>query len=176
MPVFDTADVLLNTCAAKDIQLISCGTLSFILSDISSHSELWKSIAGYLYSISASTLGKQWDEVSLFLSTRAHTHKCNNKYLRQTKDHVYVMMQMGPFLEKSVASFHLLPPTDDYVPPYKDPWRFWWQEFSFPTHNIPSPFPRIKGVNLFKFYVLASFFLLLALMVSCYSDWTPQPV
>ncbi|KDO79641.1 hypothetical protein CISIN_1g020921mg [Citrus sinensis] len=80
---------------------------------------------GYLYSISASTLGKQWDEVSLFLSTRAHTHKCNNKYLRQTKDHVYVMMQMGPFLEKSVASFHLLPPTDDYVPPYKDPWRFW---------------------------------------------------
>ncbi|KAH9760951.1 PsbP domain-containing protein 5 [Citrus sinensis] len=48
---------------------------------------------GYLYSISASTLGKQWDE-------------------------------MGPFLEKSVASFHLLPPTDDYVPPYKDPWRF----------------------------------------------------
>ncbi|KAH9760954.1 PsbP domain-containing protein 5 [Citrus sinensis] len=49
---------------------------------------------GYLYSISASTLGKQWDE-------------------------------MGPFLEKSVASFHLLPPTDDYVPPYKDPWRFW---------------------------------------------------
>ncbi|KAK9208008.1 hypothetical protein WN944_000359 [Citrus x changshan-huyou] len=49
---------------------------------------------GYLYSISASTLGMQWDE-------------------------------MGPFLEKSVASFHLLPPTDDYVPPYKDPWRFW---------------------------------------------------
>ncbi|KAK9274069.1 hypothetical protein L1049_018883 [Liquidambar formosana] len=32
---------------------------------------------------------------------------------------------MGPFLEKSVASFHLLPPTENYVPPYKDPWRFW---------------------------------------------------
>lgn len=33
--------------------------------------------------------------------------------------------QMGPFLEKTVASFRLLPPTDNYVPPYKDPWRFW---------------------------------------------------
>ncbi|VFQ66974.1 unnamed protein product [Cuscuta campestris] len=33
--------------------------------------------------------------------------------------------EMGPFLEKSAASFHLLPPTERYVPPYKDPWRFW---------------------------------------------------
>ncbi|XVE63568.1 hypothetical protein DITRI_Ditri07aG0030800 [Diplodiscus trichospermus] len=33
--------------------------------------------------------------------------------------------KMGPFLEQTVASFHLLPPTDNYVPPYKDPWRFW---------------------------------------------------
>ncbi|XP_057799619.1 psbP domain-containing protein 5, chloroplastic [Salvia miltiorrhiza] len=33
--------------------------------------------------------------------------------------------KMGPFLEKTVASFHLLPPTENYVPPYKDPWRFW---------------------------------------------------
>ncbi|XP_019179142.1 PREDICTED: psbP domain-containing protein 5, chloroplastic [Ipomoea nil] len=49
---------------------------------------------GYLYTLSASALGKQWD-------------------------------QMGPFLEKSVASFRLLPPTENYVPPYKDPWRFW---------------------------------------------------
>ncbi|XP_009606397.1 psbP domain-containing protein 5, chloroplastic [Nicotiana tabacum] len=49
---------------------------------------------GYLYTFSASTLGKQWDK-------------------------------MGPFLEKSVASFRLLPPTESYVPPYKDPWRFW---------------------------------------------------
>ncbi|KAL2543851.1 PsbP domain-containing protein 5 [Forsythia ovata] len=49
---------------------------------------------GYLYSINASTLNKQWDK-------------------------------MGPFLEKTVASFHLLPPTENYVPPYKDPWRFW---------------------------------------------------
>lgn len=49
---------------------------------------------GYLYTLSASTLSKQWDK-------------------------------MGPFLEKTVASFRLLPPTDNYVPPYKDPWRFW---------------------------------------------------
>ncbi|KAJ6330083.1 hypothetical protein OIU76_008837 [Salix suchowensis] len=49
---------------------------------------------GYLYSLSASTLSKQWDK-------------------------------MGPYLEKTVASFRLLPPTKDYVPPYKDPWRFW---------------------------------------------------
>ncbi|XP_009783574.1 psbP domain-containing protein 5, chloroplastic-like isoform X1 [Nicotiana tabacum] len=49
---------------------------------------------GYLYTFSASTLGKQWDK-------------------------------MGPSLEKSVASFRLLPPTESYVPPYKDPWRFW---------------------------------------------------
>ncbi|CAA6666292.1 unnamed protein product [Spirodela intermedia] len=49
---------------------------------------------GYLYSLSASTLSKQWES-------------------------------MGPLLEKTVASFRLLPPTDSYVPPYKDPWRFW---------------------------------------------------
>jgi len=35
-------------------------------------------------------------------------------------------MQMGPVLERAVGSFRLLPPTDSYVPPYKDPWRFWW--------------------------------------------------
>ncbi|CAK7353468.1 unnamed protein product [Dovyalis caffra] len=54
----------------------------------------FNSIAGYLYSLSASTLSKQWDK-------------------------------MGPYLKKTVASFRLLPPTQDYVPPYKDPWRFW---------------------------------------------------
>ncbi|KAK9102137.1 hypothetical protein Sjap_019391 [Stephania japonica] len=32
---------------------------------------------------------------------------------------------MGPFLQKTVDSFRLLPPTDNYVPPFKDPWRFW---------------------------------------------------
>ncbi|KAL5729395.1 PsbP domain-containing protein 5 [Ranunculus cassubicifolius] len=32
---------------------------------------------------------------------------------------------MGPVLEKTVASFRLLPPTNEYVPPFKDPWRFW---------------------------------------------------
>ncbi|CAL4948707.1 unnamed protein product [Urochloa decumbens] len=49
---------------------------------------------GYLYSLNASTLSKQWES-------------------------------MGPFLQKTVASFRLLPPTENYVPPYKDPWRFW---------------------------------------------------
>lgn len=49
---------------------------------------------GYLYTLSASTLGKQWEK-------------------------------MGSSLEKTVASFRLLPPTESYVPPYKDPWRFW---------------------------------------------------
>ncbi|CAA2971015.1 psbP domain-containing 5, chloroplastic [Olea europaea subsp. europaea] len=49
---------------------------------------------GYLYSLNASTLNKQWGK-------------------------------MGPLLEKTVSSFHLLPPTENYVPPYKDPWRFW---------------------------------------------------
>ncbi|EEC71094.1 hypothetical protein OsI_02877 [Oryza sativa Indica Group] len=49
---------------------------------------------GYLYSLNASTLSKQWES-------------------------------MGPSLQKTVASFHLLPPTENYVPPYQDPWRFW---------------------------------------------------
>lgn len=49
---------------------------------------------GFLYSMNASTLNKQWD-------------------------------MMGPVLEKTVASFRLLPPTANYVPPGKDPWRFW---------------------------------------------------
>ncbi|KAL8226819.1 hypothetical protein R6Q57_016651 [Mikania cordata] len=48
---------------------------------------------GFLYSLNASTLNKQWD-------------------------------MMGPVLEKTVASFRLLPPSENYVPPYKDPWRF----------------------------------------------------
>lgn len=49
---------------------------------------------GYLYTLNASTLSKQWDV-------------------------------MGPLLETTAASFRLLPPTDNYVPPFKDPWRFW---------------------------------------------------
>ncbi|GKB28529.1 PsbP domain-containing protein 5, chloroplastic [Tanacetum coccineum] len=49
---------------------------------------------GFLYSLNASTLSKEWD-------------------------------MMGPVLEKTVASFRLLPPTENYVPPGKDPWRFW---------------------------------------------------
>nr|AKM76457.1 DUF1795-like photosystem II reaction center PsbP family protein [Geranium incanum] len=49
---------------------------------------------GFFYTLNASTLSKQWD-------------------------------QMGPVLEKTVASFRLLPSTENYVPPYKDPWRFW---------------------------------------------------
>ncbi|XP_026404593.1 psbP domain-containing protein 5, chloroplastic-like [Papaver somniferum] len=32
---------------------------------------------------------------------------------------------MGPVLEKTVSSFRLLPPTDNYVSPGQDPWRFW---------------------------------------------------
>ncbi|KAL2897743.1 PsbP domain-containing protein 5 chloroplastic, partial [Bienertia sinuspersici] len=49
---------------------------------------------GYLYTLNASTLTKQW-------------------------------AVMGPILKRTVNSFRLLPPTDNYVPPYKDPWRFW---------------------------------------------------
>lgn len=49
---------------------------------------------GYLYTLNASTLSKQWD-------------------------------LMGPILKKTVDSFRLLPPTENYVPPGKDPWRFW---------------------------------------------------
>lgn len=49
---------------------------------------------GYLYTLTASTLTKQWPE-------------------------------LGPFLQKTVDSFRLVPPTENYVPPYKDPWRFW---------------------------------------------------
>ncbi|MED6180033.1 PsbP domain-containing protein 5, chloroplastic, variant 2 [Stylosanthes scabra] len=33
--------------------------------------------------------------------------------------------KMGAILEKTVSSFRLLMPTENYVPPYKDPWRFW---------------------------------------------------
>lgn len=49
---------------------------------------------GYLYTLNASTLIKQWE-------------------------------LMGPILKRTVDSFRLLPSTRDYVPPYKDPWRFW---------------------------------------------------
>ncbi|KAK7283050.1 hypothetical protein RIF29_12290 [Crotalaria pallida] len=33
--------------------------------------------------------------------------------------------KVGPFLEKTVSSFRLISPTENYVPPGKDPWRFW---------------------------------------------------
>ncbi|CAM8879039.1 unnamed protein product [Rhodiola kirilowii] len=49
---------------------------------------------GFLYTLNASTLSKQWDTV-------------------------------GPILQKTAASFRLLPGTENYVPPSKDPWRFW---------------------------------------------------
>jgi hypothetical protein len=40
-----------------------------------------------------------------------------------TLDSSWQMME--PLFRETVASFHLNPPTDEYVPPYKDPWRFW---------------------------------------------------
>lgn len=32
---------------------------------------------------------------------------------------------MGPLFNETIASFRITPPTEEYVPPYKDPWRFW---------------------------------------------------
>eukprot|EP00249_Psilotum_nudum_P004168 c17711_g1_i2 orf=261-1184(-) len=32
---------------------------------------------------------------------------------------------LRPLFKKTIASFHMVPPTKNYVPPYKDPWRFW---------------------------------------------------
>lgn len=49
---------------------------------------------GYLYTLNASTLSKQWPS-------------------------------MGSVLQKTTSSFRQLLPTENYVPPYKDPWRFW---------------------------------------------------
>ncbi|KAK9682566.1 hypothetical protein RND81_10G082400 [Saponaria officinalis] len=49
---------------------------------------------GYLYTVNASTLSKQWK-------------------------------LMGRMLKRTVESFRLLPPSENYVPPFKDPWRFW---------------------------------------------------
>ncbi|KAJ1411015.1 PsbP family [Sesbania bispinosa] len=33
--------------------------------------------------------------------------------------------KVGPIFEKTVNSFRLISPTENYVPPDKDPWRFW---------------------------------------------------
>jgi hypothetical protein len=40
-----------------------------------------------------------------------------------TLDSSWQMME--PSFRETVASFHLNPPTNEYVPPYKDPWHFW---------------------------------------------------
>lgn len=94
-------------------------------------------IAGYLYTVNASTLSKQWNKVSLsflvFVNVCMFLRVDINLivsifFLEKLFIQLYAM-QMGPFLEKTVASFRLLPPTDNYVPPYKDPWRFWWSCF-----------------------------------------------
>jgi hypothetical protein len=63
-------------------------------------------------------------------------HCCNKRETWTFPEHILCIlsfcltikrfwMQMGPLLQKAVASFHLLPPTEKYVPPYQDPWRFW---------------------------------------------------
>lgn len=36
------------------------------------------------------------------------------------------LVQMGPIVKSTVNSFRLLPATENYVSPSKDPWRFWW--------------------------------------------------
>ncbi|XP_058785829.1 psbP domain-containing protein 5, chloroplastic-like [Vicia villosa] len=33
--------------------------------------------------------------------------------------------KMGPLFQQTVSSFRLVSPTENYVPPFKDPWRFW---------------------------------------------------
>ncbi|KAL3702241.1 hypothetical protein R1sor_020263 [Riccia sorocarpa] len=33
--------------------------------------------------------------------------------------------KLSPALKQTVSSFQLVPVTDEYVPPFKDPWRFW---------------------------------------------------
>ncbi|CAK8568699.1 unnamed protein product [Lathyrus sativus] len=33
--------------------------------------------------------------------------------------------KMGPVFQQTVSSFRLVSPTENYVPPFKDPWRFW---------------------------------------------------
>ncbi|KAI5403596.1 psbP domain-containing protein 5, chloroplastic [Lathyrus oleraceus] len=33
--------------------------------------------------------------------------------------------EMGPLFQQAVSSFRLVSPTENYVPPFKDPWRFW---------------------------------------------------
>lgn len=103
---------------------------------------------GFLYTLNASTLNKQWDMVILSSSIFSYYDLSismfrlmriieNSKCLVRSLFPIYILVrdlnqfcyffskQMGPVLEKTVASFRLLPPTENYVPPYKDPWRFW---------------------------------------------------
>jgi hypothetical protein len=64
-------------------------------------------------------------------------HACIGLFIELSLNKIsFPVLQMGPYLEKTVASFRLLPPTGDYVPPYKDPWRFWWQSFILFIYNI----------------------------------------
>eukprot|EP00897_Mesotaenium_endlicherianum_P004909 jgi/Mesen1/4446/ME000226S03380 len=43
------------------------------------------------------------------------------EYLAQKSPTIY----MEGVIQQALLSFRLLPPTSDYVPPWKDPWRFW---------------------------------------------------
>lgn len=109
-----------------------------------------KLIAGYLYSINASTLNKQWTIVTLSLYLYCYIHLL----CLQTKIDEIFVMQLGPILKKTADSFHLLPPTENYVPPFKDPWRFWWlhTRFSCPTSaNLRNLYSTIQILALDSF-------------------------
>ncbi|KAF3621433.1 PsbP domain-containing protein 5, chloroplastic [Capsicum annuum] len=83
---------------------------------------------GYLYTFSASTLGKQWEKI--LQSLLVFLNVGHPRYIIHAL--VSSPRHMGLALEKTVASFRLLPPTENYVPPYKDPWRmqrqFGWED------------------------------------------------
>ncbi|GJM93898.1 hypothetical protein PR202_ga10491 [Eleusine coracana subsp. coracana] len=80
---------------------------------------------GYLYSLNASTLSKQWESKKTLIIGRTCMSIKVSFFIAAIDQYLTFATQMGPYLKKTVESFRLLPPTENYVPPYKDPWRFW---------------------------------------------------
>ena len=70
---------------------------------------------GYIYTLNVSTLNSQWGEVRM----ERQMPWCHTL----TRD--WGPFQMEGAIKEAIDSFRFTPVTSEYVPPWKDPWRFW---------------------------------------------------
>ena len=76
---------------------------------------------GYIYTLNVSTLNSQWGEVRGEQQTVGGGMPWRHALTRDWCG----AFQMEGAIRDTINSFRFTPVTSDYVPPWKDPWRFW---------------------------------------------------